>query len=134
MVFAFSLGAGSLAVLQMLSIIVAPGGLAKVGAQRYQFNPGRWITITATAAIRAYAPVSWAMVRVVHSTFLPTGRHIAAERARGDRAARGRLLGVRLARRLDDLAWRLTESAFLTGFSRKRRFVAAPVDALVRDS
>jgi hypothetical protein len=39
-VFAFSLGAASLEVLQLLSMVVAPGGVANPGAQMYHFVTG----------------------------------------------------------------------------------------------
>jgi hypothetical protein len=83
-VFAFSLAAASLEVLQFLSMVVAPAGVANIGAQTYHFVTGTVDRDTRTC--NAHCPYAhellgagdYAPVRV-------TGDHKAARAARSSR-------------------------------------------------
>jgi molybdopterin-synthase adenylyltransferase len=101
-VFGFALGAGSLAVNQFISTVVAPGGVGNVGALLYQLKLAR--LDREHGSCHPHCPFAAATGRgdMVAGTFVPTGVHAAAERARAARSAPGRRL--RLARRLDDAA------------------------------
>ncbi len=86
-VFTFGLAAASLELLQLLSLVVAPGGVGDVGAQRYVASLGRieldWRSCEPTCLYsgRLAALADDADIRV-------TGRHEAAEAERAARRAR----------------------------------------------
>lgn len=102
-VFAFALGAGSLAMNQFLSTTVAPGGIGNVGALLYQLKLG---TLERTqGSCSRHCPYQAAIARgeEADADFRPTGRHAAAHDARARRRAAATKLGVRLGQRADDI-------------------------------
>jgi molybdopterin-synthase adenylyltransferase len=108
-VFAFSLGAASLQVLQALSMVVAPLGISNPGAQMYHFTTGR-LDIEPESGCESACPYPTMIGRGDRTGFLVTGRYGAAEVARATRVSR---LGA------DSRGfWR-------TNFARARRIFAA---------
>lgn len=84
-VFAFSLSAAAFEVLQMLSMVVSPSGISNPGAQIYHFVTGG--LDADYDACDENCPYPRLVARGDHSGLGVTGRHPAAERARGERAA-----------------------------------------------
>lgn len=76
-VFAFSLGAGSLQVLQMLSMVIAPSGISNVGTQNYHFVTGRMDAGYTTCGPSCPYPDFTALGD--RTGIVVTGRHIRAE-------------------------------------------------------
>lgn len=101
-VFGFSLGAASLEVLQLFSMITAPSGMADFGAQNYHFKTG-----TLDLATEDCEPTCWYSHRLVglgdHANIPVTGKHDLAERERSERRDRSRRLPIRVGRFVDDL-------------------------------
>jgi molybdopterin-synthase adenylyltransferase len=99
-VIAFSAALASLEVLQFLTAVIAPSGLANAGAQTYHFVGARLDTKISTCdpdcpfgtSLRALGD---------DAPFNVTGVHEVAERERVARAARQRVLGTRVRRWLD---------------------------------
>lgn len=99
-VFAFGLADASLEMLQLLSMVVAPSGLADIGAQSYHFATGS-LDIEERGC-EPSCPYSSAplLARGDTTSFIVTGRHEAASRECSDRAARRSRLRVRALRTL----------------------------------
>ena len=106
-VFAFSMGAASLEVLQILSMAIAPGGHADIGAQNYHF-----VTGDIDVDDRGCEPncfYSGDLLSTGDRSGIPVvGRHYAAERERAERARRANEPKIRAARFLNDLLVRVT--------------------------
>jgi molybdopterin/thiamine biosynthesis adenylyltransferase len=101
-VFAFSMGAASLEVLQLLSMVLAPGGLADTGAQNYHFVTGS-IDVD-TRECQPYCFYSGDLLSTGDRSGVPVvGRHHAAEQERATRARRASEPKIRVARLLDNL-------------------------------
>jgi hypothetical protein len=104
-VFAFGLGAASLEVLQFLSMVVAPCGVADVGNHNHHFVNGR-LDVQA-GGCRSGCLYSNHLLTMGDEASPDLGRH---ERAERERAERERLAGapkMRVRRALDDLANRV---------------------------
>jgi molybdopterin/thiamine biosynthesis adenylyltransferase len=99
-VFAFSANAASLEVLQFLSMIVAPQGIADIGSQNHHFVTGELDIDTHSCSDNCYYS-SQLLARADHTGLTVTGRHKAAEDERAERAAIGRRWSIRLGRLLD---------------------------------
>ncbi len=82
-VFAFSLAAGSLQVLQMLSMVVSPSGISNVGAQNYHFVTGRMDAGYGTCGPSCPYPGVTALGD--RTGIEVTGRHLKAEMQRATR-------------------------------------------------
>lgn len=99
-VFAFGLADASLEVLQLLSMVVAPSGVADTGAQSYHFSTGS-LDIEERACEPTCPYDSAPLLAAGDTTSLVvTGRHEAASRERSDRAGRRSTPGVRALRTL----------------------------------
>lgn len=106
-VFAFSLGVASLEVLQLLSMIIAPGGIADIGAQNYHFVTGS-LDIE-DRGCRPECLYSGDLQSLGDRAKIPVfGRHYLAERERDARARRASKLTVKAGRLLDDLIARVS--------------------------
>jgi molybdopterin-synthase adenylyltransferase len=82
-VFAFSLAAASLEVLQFLYLMVAPLGLSDVGAHMYHFVPGKLDVDTRSCDKGCY--FSTLVAKGDRTGLTMTGRHVKAEQARAGR-------------------------------------------------
>jgi len=101
-VFAFSMSTASLEVLQLISMVVAPQGIADLGGQNYHAVTGTMdIDALDCAGNCAYRHQ---LVAGGDTSPVLLGAHTAAGLERATRGARGNSLGVRLARRQADLA------------------------------
>ncbi len=100
-VFAFAMGAASLEVLQFLSMVVAPGRVANVGAHNYHFVNGR--LDAETDGCRPGCPYSGDLLAKGDRASPALGRHALAERKRDERAMVANKPKVRIGRLLDDL-------------------------------
>jgi molybdopterin-synthase adenylyltransferase len=100
-VFAFSAAVASLEVLQLLTALIAPSGLGDPGAQIYHFVGGR--LDTEHGHCETDCPFTGALAYRGDLAAAVTGQHPAAERARAERRAARRALGVRLGRWWDRL-------------------------------
>jgi hypothetical protein len=99
-VFAFSMSVASLEVLQLLTMILAPFGVADAGAQRYHFVPGL-MDQPSFEICKSRCPYSEELVGMGdHAGYTVTGKHAAAEKCRTERAVLKRSLPWR-ARVLD---------------------------------
>lgn len=83
-VFAFSLGCASLELSQLISFVVAPGGIADVGAQLYHLSTGALDHDHASCENGCL--YSGSLLGRGDSSVDPTGRHRAAEEARARRS------------------------------------------------
>ena len=101
-VFAFSMGAASLGVLQFLSVVVAPGEHADIGAKNYHFVTGDIdVDPRGCQPDCLYSP---GLLSTGDRSGVPVvGRHHAAEQERAARASRTSEPKVRVARFLYDL-------------------------------
>ncbi len=105
-VFPFSAAAAASETLQLLSAVIAPGGVGDVGAHLYHFATGT--LDRRTDGCRPGCPYSGALLGLGDThPFDITGEHSAADAARAARCAAARRPATRLARKLDDLLWRL---------------------------
>ncbi|MGD0197168.1 MAG: hypothetical protein ABSC56_04585 [Solirubrobacteraceae bacterium] len=87
-------------VLQMLSMIVAPHGIADIGAHNYHFVTGE--LDTTFPACDANCPYSHQLLASGNSSGIAvTGQHAAANAERAARRRRQHRLPVRIARALD---------------------------------
>ncbi len=91
-VFAFSMAAASMEVLQFMMMVVAPMGIASAGAQLYHFVPGCF-DAPDTRGCEASCPYPSLSARGDRSGVKLTGKHPAAEDAR-----RRRMSGEQLPR------------------------------------
>jgi ThiF family len=106
-VFAFSLSTAAFHVLQMLSMVVAPSGLANVGAQNYHFVTG---TLDADHGQCKESCLYPSFTAKGDSTgIIVTGKHAKAEEARASR----------LRRRKSSLAWFDKIASLLQSLIRK---------------
>jgi hypothetical protein len=94
-VFAFSQAAAAQAMEQYLRMVIVPGGLADVGAQRHQFKLGTTdLDVRACEGTCIY-PEAVATGESTFERFRPTAPHRAAEDVRRERAAHRRRIGAR---------------------------------------
>jgi molybdopterin-synthase adenylyltransferase len=104
-VFAFSAATASLEVLQLLSMTVAPSGVADVGAQNYHFVTGS--LDTDARACQPSCPYTTGLTSRGDDTgIVPTAPHAVAERERSARHARC-TLRIRMRRHLRKIASQL---------------------------
>lgn len=90
-VFAFGMAAASLELMQLLQMIVAPGGAADVGSQHYNLKTG--LIDLETRGCEPGCPYSEPLLAIGEDApFSPLGRHPAAETDRETRHAAQRLL------------------------------------------
>ncbi len=105
-VFPFSAATADAEVLQLLTAVVAPGGVADTGAHLYHFTTGTLDRIT--DGCRPDCPYStWLLARGDAHGLQVTGRHATAQAARATRAHAHRRWRNKISRSLDDLLWRL---------------------------
>lgn len=107
-VFAFGLGAASLELLQLLLMVTAPGGTTDVGAQNYHLKTGTIDLETRDCEPRCLYAQEFVGLGD-DADLAVTGRHVAAERERAERADRRSSRRVRVARKLDELLARLEQ-------------------------
>jgi molybdopterin/thiamine biosynthesis adenylyltransferase len=89
-VFPFSMSVASFEVLQFIRMVIAPGGLADVGGDDYQFVLGRHVREYQACREGCWYPTRF-IARGDHVGITVTGRHAAAEAARLARADERRL-------------------------------------------
>ena len=95
-VFAFSQAAAAQAMEQYLRMVIAPGDLADIGAQRHQFKLGTTdLDVRGCDETCIYRAVV-ATGEATFEQFRPTAPHRAAENARLDRAKNQKRIRVRL--------------------------------------
>lgn len=82
-VFAFSAHVAAMEVLQFLSMVVAPSGIANINSQRYNFVTGRLDFDECHCHHNCFFPTI--IARGDESGVRLTGRHMIAEQARGKR-------------------------------------------------
>jgi hypothetical protein len=97
-VFAFGLADASLEVLQLVSMVVAPSGVADIGAQTYHLSIGS--LDTEERACEPNCPYAATPLLAAGDTasVVVTGQHEAAARERSDRTRRQSRFGVRALR------------------------------------
>jgi hypothetical protein len=109
-VFAFGLADASLEVLQLVSMSVAPSGVADVGAQTYHLSTG-WVDRDERACEAGCVYAATPLLAAGDTApFVVTGRHEAATRERSDRRhrrSRFRLRTLRAISRVGDAFGRL---------------------------
>jgi hypothetical protein len=93
-VFAFSLNAAGLEVLQALMMVIAPLGIASPGAQTYHFVPGM-LDEPQFDPCKNTCPYPKLIAQGDHCAFVVTGQHRRAEQARAERKRAQRLLSWR---------------------------------------
>ncbi len=105
-VFPFSAATAAAETLQLLSAVIAPGGVSDTGAHLYHFTTG---TLDRRIdGCRPGCPYTDALLALADSQpFEITGEHSAADAARKARRKAAKRSATRLARKLDDLLWRL---------------------------
>lgn len=101
-VFAFSQGAAALATEQFLRMVIAPGGLADVGAQRHQFKLGTTDCEIGGCDTSCIYATSVGSGDDSLQRFLPTGKHDRAEDVREERVKQQRKPAVRIRRWVED--------------------------------
>lgn len=101
-VFAFSQAAAALACEQYLRMVVAPGGLTNVGAQRHQFKLGT--TGLENDGCQSQCPYADIVATGDGSLddFMPTGAHRHADHVRETRRIQQRRTSVRIRRWADE--------------------------------
>lgn len=104
-VFAFSANVASLEVLQLLSMVVAPQGIADIGSQNHHFVTGE-LDVDTHACTGGCFYSGQLLARGDHTDIGVIGPHSAAQAERAERAAAGRRLPIRVGRLLDDLQYR----------------------------
>jgi molybdopterin-synthase adenylyltransferase len=86
-VFAFGMAAASLELMQLLQMVVAPGGVSDVGSQHYNFKTGK-IDIEERGC-NPGCPYSEQLVALGEDAFFsPLGKHPVAEEERAARSSR----------------------------------------------
>lgn len=103
-VFAFSMNAASLEVLQMISMVAAPQGIADFGGQSYHAVTGDMDHDM--QGCHDNCPYRQELVGVGGTAPVLTGTHALADSQRGERATRAREWRVRLRRLRQDVAER----------------------------
>ena len=101
-VFAFSANVASLEVLQLLSMVVAPQGIADIGSQNHHFVTGE-LDVDTHSCTESCLYSGRLLARADHAGLSVTAAHRVAEDERRERAALGRRWKVRVGRFLDDL-------------------------------
>jgi hypothetical protein len=101
-VFAFSQGAAALAMEQFLRMIIAPGGLPSIGAQRHQFKLGTTDCEVGKCDTTCIYGGAIGNGDASLQTFLPTGEHTRAEEVRRERSEAQSKPIVRVKRWADD--------------------------------
>lgn len=105
-VFPFSAATAAAETLQLLSAVIAPGGIGDVGAHLYHFTTGT--LDRRTTGCRPGCPYAEELLALGDAhPYDITGIHPAAHAARAERKAIGQRPLIRLARKMDDLLWRL---------------------------
>ena len=105
-VFAFSLATAAAEVLELIRSVVAPSGLADVGAQTAHFTTGT--TNRRTTGCEGECPYATSLLATGDNNGIEiTGRHLLAESGRSVRAEHRKGLRVRLRCLLTDLLWKL---------------------------
>ncbi len=80
-VFAFGMGAASLEMMQLLQMVVAPGGVADIGGQHYNLKTG--LIDLQTRGCNDYCPYSERLIAQGEDAFFsPLGEHAAADAER----------------------------------------------------
>ena len=104
-IFAFSLATAGAEVLELLRAVVAPSGVADIGAQTFHFTTGTIDRRTAGCANEC--PYAASLLAAGDNNGIEvTGRHVLAENARSNRAAHRKDLWIRLRCLLADLLWK----------------------------
>ena len=111
-VFSFSLGAAGFAMSQFVSIVVAPGGEANLGAQRYDFKLGTVGSDHSRCENGCVYAEALGLGDAASQRFQPTGAHAAAVAARADRVSASRRPRIRAGRFVDDNLWLLQRKLF----------------------
>lgn len=105
-VFPFSAAAAANETIQLLNAVIAPGGVGDIGAHLYHFTTGT--LDRRTDGCTAGCPYAGMLLGHGDTHGLDvTGEHPTAAAAREARRRMGNRLTMRLARKLDDLLWRL---------------------------
>lgn len=105
-VFPFSAAAAADETLQLLNAVITPGGVGDPGAHLHHFATGT--LARRTDGCLPGCPYSGTLLALGDThPFDITGEHPAADAARAARRAAARHPATRLARKLDDLFWRL---------------------------
>lgn len=105
-VFPFSMAAAANEVLQLLTAVVAPGGVGDVGAHLYHFATGTLDRHEDGCTPRC--PYQSDLLAIGDaSELVVTGEHAAAQEVRLSRLRAGGKLDIRLGRAVTDLLWRL---------------------------
>lgn len=108
-VFAFSAHAAAMETIQMLSMVVAPSGIADIGTHSYHFVPGEpAYEFTSCSDNCLYSNDLLAVGST--SGITVTGHHQVAEAERTERARRQRPARVKLGRTVDRLVDRLRDA------------------------
>lgn len=125
-VFAFALADASLVVLQLLSMVVAPSGLADIGAQSYHLVTGS-LDLEETACDPT-CPYDTVPLLASGDTIslIVNGRHDAALRERADRAVRRSRLRIRALRTLRQAGDRLARLLDTAAVNRPPRQMRHP--------
>jgi hypothetical protein len=105
-VFPFSAATAADETLQLLTAVVAPGGIGDVGARLYHFTTGTLDRRTDGCLSACPYPSTLLGLGDTHGLQV-TGEHQAATATREIRRLAGRRWATRLARTVDDLLWRL---------------------------
>jgi hypothetical protein len=105
-VFPFSAATAASETVQLLSAVITPGGVGDVGAHLYHFTTGTLDRRTDGCLPGCPYPEALLALGDMHP-FAITGEHSAATAARAERHAAARRPSTGLARKLDDLLWRL---------------------------
>jgi hypothetical protein len=105
-VFPFSAAAAASETLQLLSAVIAPGGVGDTGAHLYHFATGT--LDRRTDGCRPGCPYAGTLTGLADTQpFEITGGHALADAVRATRPKARKRLATRFARSLDDLLWRL---------------------------
>jgi hypothetical protein len=104
-VFAFSMNTASLEVLQMISMVAAPQGIADLGGQAYHAVTG--VLDNDTRDCESTCPYQYELIAKGERTTALVGQHPLAETERAERAARANSFRVRLGRMRERLAERI---------------------------
>jgi hypothetical protein len=104
-VFAFSMSTASLEVLQMISMVAAPQGIADLGGQAYHAVTG--VLDNDTHDCEPTCPYQHELIATGEQTTALVGQHKLADTERAERAARGRSKRVRVGRLRERMAERI---------------------------
>jgi hypothetical protein len=110
-VFAFSLSAAGFEVLQMLTMVIAPLGIANVGAQMYHFVPGL-LDESRFEQCNENCPYPDLIAKGDSTGLVLTAKHRRAEEARMERARATLPWRARLIEFLEKLSERIATGRF----------------------